>query len=232
MNERLKSLQRWINLMGWQPALTEDGLSGPATRAAIIGIFRNTHAPAITLTQEQAFAQRLGGTVRQLRAVAATESAGGGFQNDGAPKILWERHYLAKRINGEIPNLADFTPGGYSLDADRDGINDSWEHLADAAMLYPQFAFECASYGAFQIMGAWAVQLGYSHALEFAWQMRESEAGHYEALVRYIEHFGLRAAFRSIDGNPANCKAFERGYNGPKAKGYAERIAANFLKAA
>lgn len=228
MNTRLQSLQKWINLVGWTPKIAEDGLSGPATRAALIGVFANTHAPAISPLQEQTFAARLGGTVRQLRAAAKTESNGGGYLNDGHPKILWERHYAARRINGEITDLADFTPGGYSLDADRDGINDSWEHLADFAMIYPQFAFECASFGKFQIMGAWAQKLHYSHSLEFVWSMRESEAGHYEAFVRYIERFGLVDAFRRIDGNAANCRPFALGFNGPAQKGYDSRIAENF----
>lgn len=230
MNARLRALQRWVNLMGWTPTLAEDGVAGPITREAIIGIFANRSAPAVTSEQVAAFARRLGGSSRQVMAVALTESAGGGFLDSGHPKALWERHYYAKRINAEIPGLADFTPGGYSTDADRDGINDSWEHIADAAMTHPQFAFECASFGKFQVMGAWWEKLGYAHALEFVWLMRESEAGHYEALARYIEKLGGKAAFQSISARAADCLPFAKFYNGPAQKGYHERIAANFRR--
>lgn len=232
MNDRLKALQRWINIVG-APAgikIAEDGLKGPATRAAIIDVFANKQAPAVTKADVARFAALLGGTARQVLAVAMTESNGGGFLDTGQPKILWERHYAAKRIKGEIPALADFTPGGYSLDADRDGINDSWEHLADFAMLYPQHAFECASWGKFQVMGAWYDELDYPTSLDFAWSMTQSEAAHYEALVRYIVKFGLTGAFRSISADPADCLAFARGYNGKGQKGYDAKIAANFAK--
>ena len=83
-------------------------------------------------------------------------------------------------------------------------------------------------------MGAWWQKLGYPSAIDFAWSMRQSEAGHYEALVRYVEAYGLLPAIRAITGNPANCAAFARGYNG---KGFAKfsydsRIAAAWRRQA
>ena len=231
-NPKVAALQSWLNLKGMKPQLTVDGLGGPATRAAIITLFANRFAPAIPPDELVTIADRLGCTVRQLLAVAQVESSGGGFDLQGRPKILWERHYFWKRVQLRIPLVSDPAPGGYTLDANDNGVNDSWEKLAMAACRNPAAAFESASWGKFQIMGAWWDKLGYSSAAEFAWSMRESEAAHYESLVRYVERFGLTAAIRAIDGNPANCAAFARGYNGPQfAKfNYDGKIAAAWRK--
>ena len=219
MNPKVAALQTWLNAMGMTPPLVVDGKGGQATKDAVLAMFANKAAPAVTEDDIRAFAARLGVTVVQLKAVAAVESGGSGFLDSGHPKILWERHYFWKRLRLKIPFISDPAPGGYTVDADKDGINDSWEKLAEACCHAPGWAFESASWGKFQIMGAWWEKLGYGSAIEFAWSMRESEAGHYEALVRYVERFGLVRAMRAISGNPLNCAAFARGYNGP---GYAK----------
>jgi len=167
-----------------------------------------------TIRKCKGFADRLGCSVAQLSAVAAVESGGGAFFTSGHPKILWERHYFFKRLQIRIPFISDPSPGGYTMVANRNGVNDSWEKLADAAMRAPGWAFESCSWGKFQIMGAWWEKLGYPSAAEFAWSMRESEAGHYEAFVRYVETFGLVPAIRAVDGNPMNARPFAKGYNG------------------
>jgi len=230
MNEKLAALQVWLNLKGVKPQLVVDGLPGPRTREALYYVFANLRAPAVTNVEIADYAARLGGTVKQVRAVAAVESAGGGFLVTGHPKILWERHYFWKRLQIRIPLISDPSPGGYTLDADNNGRNDSWEKLIEAAMRAPAWAFESASWGKFQVMGAWWEKLGYRSAADFAWSMRQSEAGHYEALVRYIEKFGGKALFQKIDGNPINCAPFARFYNGSKQKGYDVRIAAEMRR--
>lgn len=219
----LKQFQLWLNSRGAN--IVADGKAGPATRAAILGAFANRRANAVTPADIVLFAERLGGTVKQVNAVAKVESAGGGFLDSGHPKALYERHYFWKRLRIRIPYLSDPAPGGYTIDADRDGINDSWEKIADAAMRHPIAAFESASFGKFQIMGAWAEKLGYSNAIEFAYALSRDEAAHYDALCRYIERFGLVGAFRALSTNPADCLAFARGYNGPAQKGYDRRLA-------
>jgi hypothetical protein len=220
----LKDFQAWLVSHGQRIAV--DGKPGPQTRAAIIAAFTNRNALAVTSTQIAAFATRLGGSVKQVNAVGTVESAGGGFNEQGQPKALYERHYAWKRLRILIPLLSDPTPGGYTIDADHDGINDSWEKLADMAMRDPLVAFESGSFGKFQVMGAWAVKLGYADAIEMAYSMVAGEAAHYEALIRYIEVFGGVAKFRALSGNPAACRPFAEFYNGPKQKGYDQRLAA------
>ena len=221
----LRDLQLWLNAHG--ASLIVDGLRGPATRSAILNVFVNRSAPAVTSADIAQIAARLGGTPRQVAAVAKVESAGGGWDNAGRLKCLYERHYFWRRSRVLIPVLSNPTPGGYTIDADRDGINDSWEKVADAAMRSPLAAFESASWGKFQIMGAHAKSLGYSNAIEFVWALSRSEAAHYDALAKFIEVNGLRTAFKQLSTNPDHCRAFARGYNGSgyEKGGYHRKLA-------
>lgn len=221
MNRR--DLQLWLNAKGAN--LVVDGKRGPKTRAAVFSVFENKSAPAVTTNDIIRIAGRLGGTPRQLQAVAKVESAGGGWDNAGRLKCLYERHYFWKRWKVKIPLLSDPSAGGYTNDANKNGINDSWEKVADAAMLNPLAAFESASWGKFQIMGAHAEKLGYGNALEFVWQLSRSEAAHYEALARYIEVYGGKAKFQALSTDWRANTAFAVFYNGPKQKGYDQRLA-------
>lgn len=215
-----RDLQLWLNAHGAR--LVVDGLRGPATRKAILDAFINLDAPAVTPADIAQIAARLGGTPRQLAAVAKVESAGGGWDNQGRLKCLYERHYFWRRLQVVIPILSNPTPGGYTIDADRDGINDSWEKVADAAMRSPIAAFESASWGKFQIMGAHASPdpkrkdkvVYQGHAIDFVWWLTRSEKNHYEALARFIEANGLTRAFQALSTDPADCRKFAAGYNG------------------
>lgn len=225
------AIQQFLNTRGAR--LAEDGKGGPATRAAILDTFRNADAPAITPAQIKRLAERLGGTTAQVAAVAKVESAGGGWDNAGRLKCLWERHWLWRRVRIAVPLLSNPKPGGYTVDADRDGVNDSWEKLADAACRFGTVAFECASFGKFQIMGGHWKALGYASPLDFVWLLSRDEAAHYDALGRYIEVNRLAPAFRQISARPDDCRAFARGYNGPAyAKhGYHAKIADAMIRA-
>lgn len=230
MNMKIMALQTWLNARGMKPQLRIDGIRGPATRAAIFEVFRNRQAAPVSGDDIRALALRLGCTERQIKAVAKVESGGAGWDNTGLLACLWERHYGWKRFRILVPFLSDPKPGGYTIDADRDGINDSWEKVADAVLAFgePNMAFECASWGKFQIMGAWWEKLGYRSAIDFVWGMSRSEAAHYEAFARFLETFGLVNALRQVSGAPADCLALARGYNGKRQKGYDARIAAAY----
>lgn len=231
MNTKIAELQYWLTTKG--ASLKVDGVPGPATRNAVIETFRNREASAITHSELSQFANRLGCSERQLAAVAAVESAGGGWDNTGLLKCLWERHWLWRRIKIAVPLLSDPKPGGYTVDADGDEINDSWEKLADASMRFGfGIAAECASFGKFQVMGGHWKALDYPNVIEFVWGLTRSEAAHYEALARYIEVNNLKVALRNISANPADCLAFARGYNGKGQQGYDGRIAAEMRKRA
>lgn len=222
-----KQFQTWLNGKG--AGLVVDGQFGRKSKAAMIQVFRNRSAPAVTAADITALAAHLKCTTRQIAAVAQVEGGGSGWDKAGLLACLYERHYLWRRVKIAIPLLSNPTPGGYTIDANGDGINDSWEKLADATARFGvNTALECASFGKFQIMGAHWKALGYSSPLEFVWQLSRSEADHYDAFGRYIEVNGLLPALRSINGDPANARRFAAGYNGTgyEKGGYHIKIAA------
>lgn len=231
MSTKIRALQQWLNFHG--AYLVEDGLPGPATRSAIIETFRNKNAPAISIPEIKMIADRLGCTTRQLAAVAFVESNGGGWDDKGLLKCLWERHYLWRRVRIAIPLLSNPGNGGYTTDADNDGINDSWEKLADASLRFGfGIAAECASFGKFQVMGAHWKVLGYPSVAEMIWGLSRCEAAHYEQLARFIEVNGLKSALRSGGHSKASWTPFARGYNGAGQQGYDQRLADAFGRAA
>lgn len=225
--------QQWLNDHGANPPIAVDGMPGPDTRRAIIQVFTNTSAPAATRADILATASKIGVAYAQVMAVALTESGGAGWDKKGLLKALWERHYFWKRIRIIIPWISNPKGGDYTIDANKNGINDSWEKIALAACRDPIAAFESASFGKFQIMGAHAVALGYANALEFAWELSRSEAAHYDALARFVIVNKLVGPMQQISADPDDAKRFTLGYNGKLGvqRGYHVTMAANFRKA-
>ena len=230
MNTKILALQTWLNARGMKPQLDIDGVPGPATRKAIFTVFANKQAKSVTGDDIRALALRLGCTERQIKAVAKVESGGAGWDAHGLLACLYERHFGWKRFRIMSGLLSNPAPGGYTIDADRDGINDSWEKVADAALTFgePNKAFECASWGKFQCMGAWWQQLGYRSPIDMVWQFSRGEAAQYDGFAKFIEAFGLGNALRQVSGDPADCLAFARGYNGKGQRGYDAKIAAAY----
>jgi hypothetical protein len=142
--------------------------------------------------------------------VRAVESAGRGFDADGRPKRLFERHKFHRFTGGRFSPSAfsQSSAGGYSLDADGNGINDNWDKLSAAiATGAVDAAFMATSWGAFQIMGEWWDALGYQSPFAMAFACVASEAAHLDMLARYIEHFRLKPALAALTSNPATCRA-------------------------
>lgn len=229
-NFKVYELQRWLNSKGADLDLDGDG--GPKTRAAILDLFVQKNAKKVTQADVVGIASRLGVGVHQVQAVAEVEARGSGWDRQGRLKCLWERHYMWKRIQKRVPLLSNPRPGGYTIDADRDGINDSWEKIADAACKWGIVAFECASFGMFQIMGAWWKDLGYASAIDFAWELSQDEYANYDALARYIEVNNLIPAMRAISADYRTNAKFARGYNGPgfRKNRYDEKLASAVRK--
>lgn len=226
MNKKVLELQKWLNSKGAN--LVEDGIGGKNTRNAILTLFVNRNANKITPADITLIAESLGTSSYQVMAVAEVEANGAAWDRQGRLKVLWERHYMWKRIQKRVPLLSDPKPGGYTLDADKDGINDSWEKIADAACRWGIIAFECASFGKFQIMGAWWKDLGYASPIDFAWELSRDEYSNYDALARFVRRNNLIPAMKKLSSRSEHNRAFARGYNGPAyAKNrYHEKLAA------
>lgn len=217
----LKDIQRKVGV-------TPDGVWGPNTAnaiAAALGIagfdrakflaqFVNTNAPAITDSDLAAAALRLGVTQKHLHMLRKVESGGKSFDDKGRPVILFEPHIFFKRLpwTGAETLFAYIKWGAKPYPKSYDG---RWEQLADAAEHSEAAAIESASWGLWQIMGFHWKALGYASAHEFARSMVASEAGHLDALVRFIEKNGLAPKLRACRaGSPDSCRAFAKSFNG------------------
>jgi len=203
----IAEFQTWLKGHGQEIAV--DGAAGPATRLAIVTAFQNKSAPAVTDDDVARFAAEIGCSVKQVRAVARVESGGAAFDTAGRPKILYERHYFHRLTQGKwsVSSFSNPSGGGYA--------EDSWDKLVAAACRDPWAAFQSCSWGKFQVMGANWNALGYASPLDMAWSMRESEAGHYEALTRFVKVNGLADDMARLSTNPADNEGFAKGYNGP-----------------
>lgn len=199
-----------------------DGKWGTQSQAALFAAFTNTVAPAVTVAEIASFALRLGCTVKQLHAVAAVESSGGGFDKQGRPKILFERHIFHRLTEGRWSPCSFSQPkgGGYA--------DSSWVKLAAACGCAPDAAFSACSWGRFQVLGSHWHTLGYASPFELAHSTVASEAAHFDLLARFIEHNGMEDELRSLSTDADDNRPFASLYNGPGYRNfdYHEKLAA------
>lgn len=202
--------------------LVADGVAGEKTLAALAGADCSRLLSNATLV---AAAKRLGVDLSTVYAVNEVESAGAGFLANGKPKILFERHVMharlclvrnegddstaliarADKLAIQQPNLVNRNPGGYA------GGTAEHQRLANARYIDALAANESASWGAFQIMGYHATDLGYASVDEFITLMHRSEADQFEAFVRFIEKDA--ALLKALKAK--KWAEFARRYNGP-----------------
>lgn len=151
-----------------------------------------------------------------LIAVMQVECKESGFQADGQPVILFERHVfrqrlftnhqaaMAEKAMKERPDLCNTTTGGYGL------FSIQHQRLADAVKYHRQSALESASWGLGQIMGYHWQGLGYQSCQDFVNAMYQSESAQLDAMCRFISKNGLVPHLKS-----ENWADFARRYNGP-----------------
>lgn len=157
--------------------------------------------------------------VSDIMAVAEVESRGDGFQSDGMPKILFERHIFRRYTNGKYntthPHLSG-PQGGYK------GGAAEWKRFQEAARLDKQAAMLSISMGKFQIMGFNFSLAGYKNVEQFHNAMFLSEGEQLKAFCRFIKNRKLDDELREN-----RWAAFASGYNGPayKQNRYDEKMA-------
>jgi len=158
-----------------------------------------------------------------LRAVAVVEAGPlGGFNDDGTPVILFERHKFDAWTKGQfrgrrVPGLPDAVSVISSPVRDRKTYGaSSIQHtkLAFAATLDREAALKSASWGLFQILGENHLAAGFPELQDFINAMVRDVDGHLRALVMFIRNNRrLLTAVRSRDWPIVALH-----YNGPKFK--------------
>lgn len=163
-----------------------------------------------------------------LLAVAEVESGGRAFtvvEGKREPLIRFEGHYFDRRLDTDKRaaarerGLAAPVAGAIANPASQPA---RWRMLRLAAAIDAKAAYESASWGLGQVMGAHWAWLGYADVEAFVAEARAGVAGQLRLMVRYIDKAGLADALRRHDW-----AAFARGYNGPnyRQNAYDRRIA-------
>lgn len=172
--------------------------------------------------------------VAALKAVMQVECKGSGFNSDGTPVILFERHVFRKRLiaNGKSniaekamrdrPDLCNKTAGGYGLSSIQH------QRLNAAAQYDRTSALESASWGLGQVMGYHWKDLGYKSLQAFINAMYKDEASQLEAMCKFIKTNGLDKYLRNLDW-----VSFAFRYNGEnyESNQYDKKLDAAYKKA-
>lgn len=163
---------------------------------------------AVSLQKIQSEAKRLGVEVAALRAILEKESKGSGFNADGTPKILYERHVMYDRIVAHLgvakarlftkqyPNLVSpysYGVGGYGK------YSEQPKKLEAAAKIDRTSALESCSWGIAQIMGYHWKLCGFSSIQGFVNAMYKSEDSQFEVFVKFLEGSGIIPYLKKLD---------------------------------
>lgn len=149
--------------------------------------------------------------IAAIKAVCTVEAPGGGFDENGLPRILFEGHKFSKftggRFDSSHPTISypEWTRKFYC--ATNAGEHD---RLALAASLDREAALKSASWGKFQIMGFNFSAAGFTTLQAFINAMYASEGAHLDAFVAFIKSQGLAAPLRE-----RRWADFALRYNGP-----------------
>ncbi len=176
--------------------------------------------------------------VAALKAVAATESSGAPFCQNGLPKIRYERHYFFRAIQDEshwedrnLSNMINLFPqfpdlclpkaGGYSIGKKKEGdggwghedgdVMYQYERLTRAADLNLPASIMACSWGVFQVMGFFYYRMGYSSPMELANKAMIGVDEQFEIFVAYMTKVSV-GALSALQKK--NWEKFARNYNG------------------
>jgi len=163
----------------------------------------------------------------ELHAFIDVETRGSGFDDQGRPRILFERHKFykyvpaAKRAAAVAAGLANKTPGGYGKESEQ------YPKLLKAIAIDRQAALYSCSWGLAQIMGFNHKLAGYDDVEAMVAAFMADEEAHLEAAVVFIANCNLDDELRAH-----NWSGFAAGYNGAnyKINAYDRKLSEAFAK--
>lgn len=164
----------------------------------------------------------------EVHAIIDVETAGGGFDPQKRPKMLFEPHVFYRHLQGADQAHAVQIGIAYPTWGTKPYPKDSYPRLAAAMAINETAALKAASWGLGQVLGENFVAAGYSSPQQMVLAFVEGgESEHLAAMVRFIQANHLDDELRAH-----NWAAFARGYNGPKyaAHGYHTKLAAAYAK--
>ena len=162
----------------------------------------------VSLQKIQSEAKRLGVEVAALRAILEKESKGSGFNADGTPKILYERHIMYQRLTehfgvatakywatgrSDLVYSKGYGAGGYGK------YSEQPKKLEAAAKIDRTSALESCSWGIAQIMGYHWKLCGFNSVQGFVNAMYKSEDSQFEVFVKFLEGSGIVPYLKKLD---------------------------------
>lgn len=163
----------------------------------------------------------------EIHAVMDVETAGGGFDAHGRPKMLFEPHVFYRNLSGAKRAAAIQAGLAYARWGERPYPKDSYPRLLKAMEIDETAALKSASWGLGQILGENYEAAGYDTVQDMVRDFTLDEDNHLEAMIRFIKERHLDDELRAH-----NWAGFARGYNGAQyAKhNYHGRLAAAYAK--
>ena len=142
--------------------------------------------PLLTDGDFAAAARQLVCDVAAIHAVSDVESAGGGFLEDGRPKILFESHQFHVLTQGKWDaSHSDISTPTWVRNYK--GGAGEYDRLEIAKALNEAAALEACSWGRYQIMGGNFRACGYDSVQDYVAAMQQSEVNHLTAFVAYLK---------------------------------------------
>lgn len=172
-------------------------------------------------------ANKIGVGEDELHAFMDVETAGGGFDTKGRPKMLFEPHVFYRNLTGAKRTAAVKAGLAYAEWGHRPYPKDSYPRLVKAMAIDETAALKSASWGLGQVLGENHEMVGYKTVQDMVRAFMVDEEYHLEAMVDYLISAKLADDLRRHDWT-----AVALGYNGP---GYAKnryhtKMAAAFKK--
>jgi len=177
-------------------------------------LFTSCFNPEMGLRDEdyQEAATSLNVEIAAIKAVAEVETSGKAFDENGRPRILYERHYFHRLTDGKYskkhPDISNATSGGYGK------FSSQYPKLERAYELDRDAVLRSASWGRFQIMGNNFQAAGFTSVAWFVLAMTQSESAHLKAFTSFVQsNKSMHTNLRDKDW-----AAFAASYNGPNYK--------------
>lgn len=164
----------------------------------------------------------------ELHAVIDVETSGGGFDDQGRVRMLFEPHVFYRELGaGRDRDKAVALGLAYPKWGEKPYPRDSYPRFIEAMKIGEVAALRSCSWGLGQIMGFNCSAAGYSFPREMVTAFARDEEAHLAAMVAFIEASGLDDELRRHDWS-----GFARGYNGAgyAKHGYHKRLAKAYAK--
>lgn len=184
-------------------------------------------------------AARIGVGEDELHALIEVETAGGGFDRQGRPRILFEPHVFYRCLSGAKRDRAVKAGLAYAKWGEKPygKEGEQYPRLVRAMAIDEAAALKACSWGLPQILGENHAMVGFATVQDMVRAFLDDEETHLEAMVAFIREAKIDDDLRRIAAlkRPSTAEDWRevaRAYNGPKyAKhGYHTRLAKAHVK--